>query len=76
MNNIKMIEIMESERPRERLIKYGASSLSNEEILAIILKTGCKEYSVMDLSKIILSDYNNIHLYIINNKSNINILIK
>ena len=60
MNNIKMIEIMESERPRERLVKYGASSLSNEEILAIILKTGCKEYSVMDLSKIILSDYNNI----------------
>ena len=60
MNNIKMLEIMESERPRERFIKYGASSLSNEEILAIILKTGCKEYSVMDLSKIIISSLNNI----------------
>lgn len=60
MNNIKMMEIMESERPRERLVKYGPSSLSNEEILAIVLKTGCKEYSVMDLSKIILKNYNNI----------------
>ena len=44
-----------SERPRERLEKYGASNLSNEELIAIIIKTGTKEKSVKDLANEILS---------------------
>ena len=43
-------EIPESERPRERLMKYGVSSLSNEELLAILLKTGSKGVSAKDLA--------------------------
>ena len=43
-------EIPKSERPRERLIKYGVSNLSNEELLAIFLKTGSKGISVKELS--------------------------
>ncbi len=43
-------EIPESERPRERLLKYGVSSLSNEELLAIILKSGVKGISAKDLA--------------------------
>lgn len=43
-------EIPESERPRERLLKYGVSSLSNEELLAIILKSGIKGISAKDLA--------------------------
>lgn len=43
-------EIPESERPRERLMKYGVSSLSNEELLAILLKTGSKGISAKDLA--------------------------
>ena len=40
-----MKDIEKSNRPRERLISNGVESLSNEEILAIILKTGNKNNS-------------------------------
>lgn len=40
----------ENERPRERLIKYGAESLSDAQLLAIILRTGSGEKGVMGLS--------------------------
>ena len=48
------------ERPRERLAKYGASSISSEELLAIILHTGAKNTSVMELAKHILYKYGSI----------------
>ncbi len=40
----------EDERPRERLIKYGPESLSNAQLLAIILRTGSGQKGVLDLS--------------------------
>ncbi len=43
-------EMNEIERPRERLIKFGPASLKNEELLAIILKTGRKGKSAKDLA--------------------------
>jgi DNA repair protein RadC len=43
-----------TERPRERLIESGASSLSNEELLAILLRTGRKDLSVLELAKNVL----------------------
>ena len=49
-----------SERPRQRAIKYGVNNLSNEELLSIVLKTGTKNYSVKDISSIILSKIKNI----------------
>lgn len=45
-------------RPRERLAKSGANSLADYELLAIILRTGTKNMSVLDLSKYLLSLYN------------------
>lgn len=50
----KLKEIPKDERPRERLINYGKESLSNEELLAIILKTGTKNISVKELASQIL----------------------
>ena len=44
-------------RPRERLDKFGASALSEAELLAIILKTGTKKENVIDLSNKILDKY-------------------
>ena len=41
MKDIMIKKLNEEERPRERLIKYGVNNLSNEELIAIILKTGC-----------------------------------
>jgi len=43
-----------SERPRERLIKNGASSLSNYELIAIILRTGTKDIPVLEVAKNLL----------------------
>ena len=57
MNNILIKDIPKSERPRERLIKFGAKNLSNEELISIILKTGTKELSVKELSINVLSKY-------------------
>ena len=51
---VKIKEIPKDERPRERLIKYGASNLSNEELLAILLKTGTKDKSAKDLANDLL----------------------
>ena len=47
-------EMPMTERPRERLIVSGASSLSNEELLAILLRTGRKDLSVLELAKNVL----------------------
>lgn len=43
--------------PRERAIKYGLSSLSNADLLAIILRTGSKDMDVFELSNKILKEY-------------------
>ena len=53
-------DIIKSERPRERLLNAGASSLSNEELLSIILKTGTKNISVKDLSRTVLNEIHDI----------------
>jgi len=54
-----MIKDMPSnERPRERLLLFGAKSLSNTELIAIILRIGYKNLSAIDLAKMILHDVN------------------
>ena len=60
MNEVLIKDIPISERPIERLMEYGVDSLSNEELLSIILKTGTKNNSVKKLSINILQKYNNI----------------
>lgn len=54
-------EIPLADRPRERLLKYGAKSLANYEILAIILGTGSKNESVLDLAKNILINFEDLN---------------
>jgi len=46
-----------SERPRERLRDYGASALSNAELLAIVLRTGAQRESVLSLATRLLSTH-------------------
>jgi len=41
----------EDERPRERLLKFGAHTLSTSELLAIILRTGNREKSAIELAR-------------------------
>ena len=60
MNNVLIKNIPISDRPRERLIKYGVKNISNEDLLSIILKTGTKDKSVKDLSIMLLSKIHDI----------------
>ena len=46
----KIKELPKLERPREKAIRYGISSLSNEELLAILLRTGTKDSSALDVA--------------------------
>ena len=44
-----------NERPREKLLKYGPSSLSNAELIAVIIRTGHMNDNAIDLANRILS---------------------
>lgn len=44
-----------NERPREKLLEYGAQYLSNSELLAILIRTGTKEKSAITLAQEILA---------------------
>lgn len=57
--NVKIKDIPELERPRERLMNIGVDNLSNSELLAILLKTGTKDMSVKELSNYILKEIDN-----------------
>lgn len=50
-------ELPKSDRPRERLLEHGASGLSNEELLAILLKTGNKKHSAKELASKLLKHF-------------------
>lgn len=56
-SNFKNLPV--SERPREKAIQNGINSLSNVELLAIILKCGVKGQSVIELSNQIMRKYFN-----------------
>jgi DNA repair protein RadC len=45
------------DRPREKLIKNGEESLSNTELLAILLKNGTKGENVLDLARKVIQKF-------------------
>ena len=45
------------DRPREKLLKKGAAALSNSELLAILLRTGVKGVSAIDLARRIIDKF-------------------
>ncbi len=47
----------EAERPREKLLSRGPGALSDAELLAIFLRTGCAGKSAVDLARDLLSQY-------------------
>ncbi|SDN56661.1 DNA repair protein RadC [Paenibacillus sp. yr247] len=49
-------EVPLEERPRERMLQYGAGALSHAELLAILLRTGTMSESVVRLAGRILSE--------------------
>lgn len=47
------------ERPREKLLLYGADKLSDSELLAIIIKTGKENKSAIDLGRELINKFGN-----------------
>ena len=46
--------------PRERLAKEGVEALSNQELLAILLRTGTRQTSVFEIAQKVLSNLSNL----------------
>ncbi|MBP2098663.1 RadC family protein [Enterococcus rivorum] len=59
--NLFIREMPEDCLPRERMEEVGEKALSNQELLAIILRTGKKGYNVMKLASSFLNHFENLH---------------
>ena len=59
-NSFTIHDLPKSERPRERLQKFGSEALSSQELLALILGRGIKGESVMVTAQRLLSTFGNI----------------
>lgn len=57
----KIMDMPEMERPQERLLRYGADSLSNSELLAVILRTGTQAENVINLSHRLINNFEGIN---------------
>lgn len=51
----------ERKRPREKLLRDGTGNLSDSELLAIVLRMGCRGQSAVDLGQALLSRFGSIH---------------
>lgn len=49
-----------TERPREKLLSRGARNLSDAELLALLLRTGCRGHSALDIARALLETFGNL----------------
>lgn len=54
----KIIELPKLERPREKALYYGIEKLSDYELLALLIGSGCKDNSAIDIAYAMLRDSN------------------
>lgn len=69
MNHLSIKDLPENERPYERFIKMGAESLTDSEILAILIQNGTKNTSSIELARNVLSYNGNMSLLSLYDKS-------
>lgn len=62
--NRSVKEMRPDEQPREKLMKYGANSLSDSELLAILLRTGTQRMNVIETSRTLLDHFGGLHTLI------------
>jgi len=60
---MKIKDLPKVERPREKLIQKGAQNLKDEELLAILLRTGREGKNVLEIAKQILTRYSKKRLF-------------
>jgi DNA repair protein RadC len=54
---MKIKDLPDSSRPRERFLKLGPEALSDAELFAILLRTGSQGENVVDMSNRLISEY-------------------
>jgi len=54
---MRIKDLPNSSKPRERFVKYGPETLSDAELFAIILRTGTKSENVIDMSNRLIAQY-------------------
>ena len=54
IKNMKLKELCKDEMPREKMSEKGAQSLSNAELLAILLRTGTEKMNVIEVARELL----------------------
>lgn len=57
--SIRISALAEEDRPREKLLLRGKAQLSDAELIAILIGSGSRNLSAVDLSKYILQSVNN-----------------
>lgn len=58
--SLKIKDQPASERPRERLMAYGAAALSNAELIAILLRTGLQGHNAIEIGQQLLARFNSL----------------
>ena len=53
---MKISDLCQSERPREKLLGRGCGSMSDAELLAILIRTGTRKESAIDVAQRLLSE--------------------
>ncbi len=54
---MRIPDLPSSERPRERLVRLGPGSLSDQELLALVLRTGGREANAVTIGQNLLSEW-------------------
>ena len=57
MSQLKIREMPQEERPREKLAAHGASALSDPELIAILLRTGIVGKNAVEVGRELLKKY-------------------
>ena len=60
MAAVKIRELPEEDRPREKLLQRGASALTDRELIAILLRTGVKGANAIEVGGQLLKEYKNL----------------
>jgi DNA repair protein RadC len=55
-NTLRIMDLPTSERPQEKMFKYGAETLTNSELLALILRSGTSGENIISLCTRVLKE--------------------
>ncbi|SHJ92823.1 DNA repair protein RadC [Rubritalea squalenifaciens DSM 18772] len=61
MHSNRISDLPEDERPREKLAKWGAASLSTPELIAIFLRVGVKGQSAIQIAQQLIHTHGSLH---------------